>query len=192
MANYVSPTWVNDSSPSLNAANLQAITDTVEASQVLTGSSAPATSTAGVVGQYYANTSTTPPTRYVCTAVSGSTYTWTRVASNSAPAANGTASAGSSQSLSRADHVHPSDTTKADTATEIISVSVPSFSSLPQTISNAAISADHIVLREYLSNPASRISDWTVTTSNGGLTVTGTMQGSTSLLLVLGIAGTTI
>jgi len=69
--NYESPTWVNDQAPKLNADEMNAITQTVEASQVLTGSGAPTTSTAGVVGQKYVDTSTTPPTIYVCTGTSG-------------------------------------------------------------------------------------------------------------------------
>lgn len=43
----------------------------------LTGSSAPTTSTVGVVGQHYINTSATePPYEYVCISVSSGTYTW--------------------------------------------------------------------------------------------------------------------
>lgn len=73
--NYESPTWVNDQAPKLNASEMNAITETVEASQVLTGSGAPTSATAGVVGQKYVDTSTTPPTLYLCTATSGG-YTW--------------------------------------------------------------------------------------------------------------------
>lgn len=74
MANYTSPTWVNDQAPKLNAANMQAITDKVAESQILEGNSAPTTATTGVVGQLYRNTGT--GIIYQCVKVSGSTYTW--------------------------------------------------------------------------------------------------------------------
>lgn len=124
----------------------------------LTGSTAPTTSTVGVVGQHYINTSATGhPYEYVCTNVSSGTYTWIPVdasdapvtsvnnktgavtltasdvgalpdstsipaPSNATPAALGTASAGSSTSWSRGDHVHPmppilSSTPPAETST---------------------------------------------------------------------------
>ena len=52
----------------------------------LTGTSAPTTSTVGVVGQHYINTSATShPYEYVCTAVSSGTYTWIPVDSSEAP-----------------------------------------------------------------------------------------------------------
>ena len=74
--NYVAPNWTNDQAPKLNAGNMQDISDTLVAAQVISGSAAPTTSTVAVVGQYYADTSTTPPTLYRCASVSGSTYTW--------------------------------------------------------------------------------------------------------------------
>lgn len=52
----------------------------------LTGTSAPTTSTVGVVGQHYINTTATGhPYEYVCTAVSSGTYTWVPVDSSDAP-----------------------------------------------------------------------------------------------------------
>ena len=80
MANYTSPTWVNNQAPKLNATNLQALTDTVEASQILRGNGAPTSSTEGTVGQKYVDESTAPNTIYVCTEVSGQNYTWEKAA----------------------------------------------------------------------------------------------------------------
>lgn len=74
MSNYVSPTWVNNSAPKLNAANLQALTDCVERSQLLRGSGAPTTSTAGAIGQRYRDDTT--GIVYVCKSESSGTYTW--------------------------------------------------------------------------------------------------------------------
>lgn len=45
--------------------------------KMLEGAGAPTTSTVGTIGQHYYNTSATaPPFEYICTAISGSTYTW--------------------------------------------------------------------------------------------------------------------
>lgn len=64
-------------------------------------------------------------------------------------------------------------------------VSVPSFSSLPQTISNASITADMVVTNSVLSNPAAQISDWNIDTAAGSLTISGSISGSTTLTLYL-------
>lgn len=76
MANYQSPTWANNQAPKLNAANLQLLTDTVEESQVLSGTGAPGSSVAAVVGQRYVDESTTPGTIYKCTSVENGVRTW--------------------------------------------------------------------------------------------------------------------
>lgn len=60
-----------------------------------------------------------------------------------------------------------------------------SFSSLPQTITNANITSSHVVINSVLSNPAAQTGDWTVTTSNGSLTIAGSISGSTTLTLYL-------
>lgn len=74
MANYVSPNWVDDSAPKLNAANLQALTDCAANNQLLHGSGTPDTSTAGAVGQQYMDDDT--GVIYTCKSVSGGSYTW--------------------------------------------------------------------------------------------------------------------
>lgn len=60
-----------------------------------------------------------------------------------------------------------------------------SFSSLPQTLSNANITADHVVIESVLSNPSAQTGDWTVTTASGTATISGTISGSTTLTLYL-------
>lgn len=67
----------------------------------------------------------------------------------------------------------------------IVVVSVESFSSLPQTISNAIITADMICLKAELGTPAAQTGNWTVTTANGSLTIAGTISGSTTATLYL-------
>lgn len=77
-------------------------------------------------------------------------------------------------------------------ASEIVKVSIASFSSLPQTVSNAAILATHEVLRAELGTPASQQDTWTITVSAGSLTITGTIDGSTTMTILLGEPGTSI
>lgn len=59
------------------------------------------------------------------------------------------------------------------------------FNSLPQTISNSKITSDMVAVKAELSNPAAQTSDWTVTTANGSLSVSGSISGSTTLKLYL-------
>jgi len=73
--------------------------------------------------------------------------------------------------------------TIAQMATLVITKS--SFSSLPLTITDANIESDMVVVNAVLGSPASQTGDWTVTTSNGSLTVSGSISGSTTLTLYL-------
>ena len=66
-----------------------------------------------------------------------------------------------------------------------ITVTSSSFNSLPQTISNTKITSDHVVVNAVLSNPSAQTGDWTVTTSNGSLTISGTINGTTTITLNL-------
>lgn len=66
-----------------------------------------------------------------------------------------------------------------------VEVTSSSFSSLPITISDSNITSDHIVVNSVLSNPSAQTGDWTVTTSDGSLTISGTMNGSTTMTLYL-------
>lgn len=68
---------------------------------------------------------------------------------------------------------------------ETLVVSVPSFSALPQTIINANIEDDMVVVNSVLSNPSAHTGDWTVTTSSGSLTISGAISGTTTATLYL-------
>ena len=68
---------------------------------------------------------------------------------------------------------------------QFIEVEISSFSSLPQTITDARIKEGHKCLHSLLSNPAAQTSDWTVNTSDGSLTLSGSISGSTSATLYL-------
>lgn len=67
----------------------------------------------------------------------------------------------------------------------VVKVSFSSFSSLPQTVSNANVTATMEVVNAILSNPAAQTGDWTVTTAAGSVTVSGNISGSTTLTLYL-------
>ena len=64
-------------------------------------------------------------------------------------------------------------------------IEVASFSSLPQTVTNESITSDMVVVNSVLGTPSAQSSDWTVTTADGSVTVTGDISGSTALTLYL-------
>ena len=64
-------------------------------------------------------------------------------------------------------------------------LSVDSFSSLPQTVTNANITSDMVVVNSVLGTPSAQTGDWTITTANGSLTIAGNISGSTTLTLYL-------
>ena len=73
----------------------------------------------------------------------------------------------------------------AATLREVLVLDVASFSSLPQTVTNSSITSDMVVVNSVLGSPAAQTGDWTVTTSDGSLTVSGSISGSTTLTLYL-------
>ena len=68
---------------------------------------------------------------------------------------------------------------------EVLAVNCGTISSLPTTITNTNITNDMVVLQSTLGNPAAQLSEWTVSTANGKLTISGTISGSTALTLYL-------
>lgn len=64
-------------------------------------------------------------------------------------------------------------------------IDIASFSSLPQTVTDSRITADHVVSMSTLGTPSAQANDWTVTTTAGSLTVAGAISGSTTLRLLL-------
>lgn len=72
-------------------------------------------------------------------------------------------------------------------AIKTVEVTSSSFSSLPVTISDSNITADHVVVNSVLSNPAAQTGDWTVTTSTGSLTISGSISDSTTVTLYLNV-----
>ena len=64
-------------------------------------------------------------------------------------------------------------------------ITITAFSSLPQTVTNSKITSDMVVVNSVLGTPSAQTGDWTWTTSDGSLTVTGSISGSTTLTLYL-------
>lgn len=72
-------------------------------------------------------------------------------------------------------------------AIKTVEVTSSSFSSLPVTITDSNITADHVVVNSVLSNPSAQTGDWTVTTAAGSLTIAGSISGSTTVTLYLNV-----
>lgn len=68
----------------------------------------------------------------------------------------------------------------------LIVVTKTGVSSLSTTITDEAITSRHVLVSHILSNPAAQTGDWTVTTSNGSLSISGSISGTTDITLVLG------
>ena len=69
----------------------------------------------------------------------------------------------------------------------IVEVSTSSVSSLPATITNSRILANHLCVKAILSDPSAQISDWTVTTSAGSAVISGSISGTTDITLYLAL-----
>lgn len=68
----------------------------------------------------------------------------------------------------------------------ILTISVGSFSSLPKTINNAAITSDYVLLSVTFTDPSAIAGNLTWTTSAGKIVLSGSMTGATAATLVLG------
>jgi len=68
---------------------------------------------------------------------------------------------------------------------EALVIDCGTVSTLPKTVTDASIEDDMVALNSELGTPSAQTGDWTVTTSAGSLTVSGTISGSTTLKLYL-------
>lgn len=73
-----------------------------------------------------------------------------------------------------------------------LQLSISSVSALPTTVNAAEITADMVCKPGdcYLSNPAAQTGEWTVTTAAGSVTVSGSISGTTDVVLYLTIPRT--
>ena len=69
----------------------------------------------------------------------------------------------------------------------VIEVTTSGVSSLPVTISNSRVLANHVCVKAVLSNPSAQTGDWTVTTSAGSAVISGTISGTTDITLYLAL-----
>ena len=70
---------------------------------------------------------------------------------------------------------------------KVLVVTLSAFSSLPATFYETAVTADHVCIKAELGTPSAQTDDWTVTTSVGELTISGSISGSTTATLYLAI-----
>ena len=75
---------------------------------------------------------------------------------------------------------------RSELENKILTLTVGSFSSFPKVVSNADITSDMVVLDCTFGTPSSILSDVTWTTANGSITLTGTISGSTTAVIILG------
>ena len=64
-------------------------------------------------------------------------------------------------------------------------IEIATLTALPKTVADERITADMVVVNSVLGTPSAQTSDWTVTTADGSVTVTGDISGSTALTLYL-------
>lgn len=67
----------------------------------------------------------------------------------------------------------------------VLEVNCGTISSLPKTISSTEITEDMIVVNSALGTPSAMTGNWTVATSNGSVTISGSISGSTTLKIYL-------
>lgn len=112
------------------------------------------------------------------------------------PQMDGTPSAGSANAYAREDHVHPKDTSKADTSkvfNDVIEVTLEDVAPNNLSFNVTGVTANHVLVQNgfaYLSNPSAMGSDITVTTGNGTITISGTLNGTTDIVMTLGVITT--
>lgn len=70
---------------------------------------------------------------------------------------------------------------------KVLQIDMASFSSLPQTVTDSRITADHVVVNSVLGTPSAQTGEWTWTTAAGSLTISGTINGTTTMTLYLAV-----
>lgn len=73
----------------------------------------------------------------------------------------------------------------------VLEVACGTISSLPVTINDTSVTDDMVVVNSIFGTPASQTGNWTVNTSNGSVTISGSISGSTTLTLYLARRKTT-
>jgi len=107
------------------------------------------------------------------------------------PIVDGTADVGTSDKYAREDHVHPTDTSRAsqsavtDKVLYLTSVACSAMTGDFVSVSNASITANHVVAECVFANPSYITADVTWTTASGSLKLNGTCSTATTCNVVL-------
>lgn len=80
--------------------------------------------------------------------------------------------------------IHHDGMTKAAGKIALV-VSCGTVSSLPKTVNSDGITSDMVCVASTLGTPGAQTGNWTITTANGSLTISGTISGSTTVTLTL-------
>lgn len=107
------------------------------------------------------------------------------ITSNGKPVVMGEYSASSAPSSPVTGEIWFKNAPMTITEAKVLVVTSSSVSSLPTTITNSNITADMEVIKSEFGNPNAQSSDITVTTSAGSLTISGTLNDSTTIKLWL-------
>lgn len=76
-------------------------------------------------------------------------------------------------------------TVRSNIDANVLKLDITSLSSLPSTVSNSAITSDMVVIEHTIATPSAQTSDWSWTTADGSITLSGSISGSTDLTLYL-------
>jgi hypothetical protein len=90
----------------------------------------------------------------------------------------------SGKGLSTEDYT-TAEKTKLSGIVKALWVNMGTISSLPVTKSASGVQSDMVCAKAELGTPSAQTSDWTVTTSSGSVTVSGSISGSTTLKMLL-------
>ena len=85
-------------------------------------------------------------------------------------------------------YLNPTDT-KGKSGTVVAEVS--SFSSLPVSVTNSNVTANHVVVKSILGNPSAQTADWKVTTADGSFTIDVDEVNPTTAQRTAAISGST-
>lgn len=69
----------------------------------------------------------------------------------------------------------------------VLEITQATVSSLPITITDSRILSTHKVIGYVLSRPVAQTSDWTATTADGSVAISGRINGTTSVTLFLAL-----
>lgn len=68
---------------------------------------------------------------------------------------------------------------------QLLCIDCGTVSTLPKTVSNAEITSNMICVSSVIGTKSAQKSPWSVTTANGSVTIDGTINGSTTLVIYL-------